>query len=93
MANHASAKKRIRQTVKRTLRNRLIRSTVRTYVKRLRVAIDAGDKAAAEEALGVAVSRIEGAVRKGVFHRKTGSRYVSRLDPPGPRARVSPRAG
>lgn len=79
MANHASAKKRIRQTVKRTLRNRLVRSTVRTYVKRLRVAIDAGDKAAAEEALGVAVSRIEGAVRKGVFHRKTGSRYVSRL--------------
>lgn len=79
MANHASAKKRIRQTIKRTERNKAIRSRVRTYVKRVRAAIDAQDKAAAEEALKVAVQRIDGAVSKGVYHRKTGSRYISRL--------------
>lgn len=79
MANHASAKKRIRQTAKRTARNRHIRTTLRTYVKRVRVAIQASDKPAAEEALKTAVKKIDGAVTKGVFHRKTGSRYISRL--------------
>lgn len=79
MANHASAKKRIRQTHKRTARNRHLRATVRTYVKRVRVAIEASDKQAAQEALTTAVKKIDGAVAKGVYHRKTGSRYISRL--------------
>jgi small subunit ribosomal protein S20 len=79
VANHASAKKRIRQTIKRTERNRHIRSTVRTYVKRVRVAIESADKATAEQALKKAVQEIDGAVAKGVYHRKTGSRYISRL--------------
>ncbi len=79
MANHESSKKRIRQTIKRTARNRHIRATVRTYVKRVRVAIEASDKKAAQEALATAVKSIDGAVAKGVYHRKTGSRYISRL--------------
>ncbi len=79
MANHASAKKRARQTVKRTARNKHIRTTVRSFVKRVREAIDAEDKSAAQTALQVAISQIDGAVHKGVFHRKTGSRYISRL--------------
>jgi small subunit ribosomal protein S20 len=79
VANHASAKKRIRQTAKRTARNRHIRATLRTYVKRVRMAIAAADKPAAEAALKTAVKKIDGAVSKGVFHRKTGSRYISRL--------------
>ena len=79
MANHASAKKRVRQTIKRTARNRHIRTNVRTYVKRVRTAIQAGDAAAAKKALIEAVSRIDGAVSKGIYHRKTGSRYISRL--------------
>jgi len=79
VANHASAKKRARQSIKRTARNKHIRTTVRTYVKRVREAVDAEDKAAAEEALKLAVGKIDSAVHKGVFHRKTGSRYVSRL--------------
>ena len=79
MANHASAKKRIRQTLKRTERNKHIRTTLRTMVKRVRVAIEAEDKDAAAAALKVAVSHIDGAVRKGVYHRKTGSRKISRL--------------
>jgi small subunit ribosomal protein S20 len=79
VANHASAKKRIRQTEKRTARNRHVRTTVRTYVKRVRAAIAAADKPAAEKALAVAVRGIDGAVSKGVYHPKTGSRYISRL--------------
>ena len=79
MANHASAKKRARQTVKRTARNRHVRTGVRTSVKRVRAALEAGDAAAAKKALVEAVSRIDGAVAKGVYHRKTGSRYISRL--------------
>ena len=79
MANHASTKKRIRQTEKRTLRNRHIRTTVRTFVKRVRAAIEAEDKSAAQEALSAAVRKIDGAVSKGIYHRKTGSRYISRL--------------
>ncbi|GAB5540680.1 MAG: 30S ribosomal protein S20 [Sandaracinaceae bacterium] len=79
MANHASAKKRIRQTHKRTERNKHVRTTVRTYVKRVRTAIDAEDKAAAQEALKVAISQIDAASSKGVYHAKTASRYISRL--------------
>ncbi|MEM9187669.1 MAG: 30S ribosomal protein S20 [Myxococcota bacterium] len=79
MANHASAKKRIRQTIKRTARNKHIRSTVRGCVKTVRSAIESGDAEAAKAALPLAIKRIEMAVSKGVYHRKTGSRYVSRL--------------
>ncbi|MEM8609509.1 MAG: 30S ribosomal protein S20 [Myxococcota bacterium] len=79
MANHASAKKRVRQTIKRTARNRHIRTTVRTSVKRVRAAVASGDAAAAKKALLVAVANIDSAVTKGIYHRKTGSRYISRL--------------
>jgi len=79
VANHASAKKRVRQTIKRTARNRNIRTNVRTCVKRVRTAVESGDAGAAKKALIEAVSRIDGAVSKGIYHRKTGSRYISRL--------------
>jgi len=79
MANVESAKKRIRQTAKRTARNRHIRTTVRTTMKKVREAISGGDKKAAKGALATAVRQIDMAVSKGVYHRKTGSRYVSRL--------------
>jgi small subunit ribosomal protein S20 len=79
VANHASAKKRIRQTAVRTARNRHVRSTVRTYIKRARLAIASGDTKSAQDALREAESSIRKAVSKGVFHHKTGSRYVSRL--------------
>jgi small subunit ribosomal protein S20 len=79
VANHASAKKRVRQTIKRTAHNRHIRTNVRTSVKRVRAAIETGDAAAAKKALIDAVSRIDGAVSKGIYHRKTGSRYITRL--------------
>ena len=79
MANTASARKRIRQTEKRTARNRHVRTTVRTYVKRVREALAGNDKAAAQAALAQAIRKIDMAVSKGVYHHKTGSRYVSRL--------------
>ena len=79
MANHASAKKRIRQTEKRTARNRHVRTTVRSYVKRVRTALTQGDAGTANEALKIAVQAIDRAVGKGVYHRKTGSRYIGRL--------------
>jgi small subunit ribosomal protein S20 len=79
VASHESAKKRIRQTERRTARNRHVRSTVRTFIKRARQAIEGGDAKAAETAVREAESAIRKAVSKGVFHSRTGSRYVSRL--------------
>jgi small subunit ribosomal protein S20 len=79
VANYPSAKKRIRQTERRTARNKHVRSTVRTYIKRVRQAIDDGKAAEAQAALLVAESEIQRAVAKGVYHRETGSRYISRL--------------
>ncbi|HEX7477528.1 MAG TPA: 30S ribosomal protein S20 [Polyangiales bacterium] len=79
MANHESARKRVKQTAKRTERLKRVRTTTRTFMKRLRTAIAAGDKKNAETTLKVAISQIDRAVAKGVFHRRTGSRYISRL--------------
>ena len=79
MASHASAKKRIRQTERRTARNRHVRSTVRTFIKRAREALASGNAGSAKTAVQEAESAIRKAVSKGVFHAKTGSRYVSRL--------------
>ncbi len=79
MANVDSAKKRIRQTERRTARNKHVRSTVRGTIKKLREAIEAADHTVAAASLAAAIQKIDGAVTKGVFHKNAGSRYVSRL--------------
>ena len=79
MANIKSAKKRILVAVTRAARNKAIRSKVKTVVKKVEAAIAAGDKAAAQAALLVATSEIDKACSKGVFHKNTASRKVSRL--------------
>ena len=79
MANIKSAKKRILVAQKRTERNKAIRSAVKTAVKKVNTAIEANDKAAASEALTKAVSAIDKATQKGVYHRNTAARKVSRL--------------
>jgi small subunit ribosomal protein S20 len=79
LANHASAEKRNRQRIVRTARNRAITSSVRTIVKRLRAAIAAKDKAAAQKALKEAMAALDRASSKGVFHPKAASRTVARL--------------
>jgi small subunit ribosomal protein S20 len=79
MAHHKSAEKRIRQTPKRTLRNRARVSRIKTEVKKVEVALAAGDKAAAEAALRAAQPLMQRGVSKGVMHRNTAARKISRL--------------
>ncbi|MBN1656205.1 MAG: 30S ribosomal protein S20 [Deltaproteobacteria bacterium] len=79
MAHHLSAEKRTRQSVKRSERNRHIKTTMRGHIKRLRESIEKGDLAESAKMLQICVKQIDRAVSKGVYHRKTGSRYISRL--------------
>ncbi len=79
MAYHKSAKKRIRQTERRTTVNRARISRVRTFVKKVELAIAGGDKAAAQEALRAAQPELMRGVTKGVIHRNTAARKMSRL--------------
>jgi small subunit ribosomal protein S20 len=80
MANLRSAKKRIRQTERKTTVNRNRMSRVRTYVKKVELAIASGDKDAASGALKEAQPVIMRGVSKGVLNRSTASRKVSRLN-------------
>lgn len=79
MANIKSAKKRIDVIETKTERNKAIKSKVKTYVKKVYAAIDAADKDAAKAALKDATSELNKAASKGVFHKKTVSRKISRL--------------
>jgi len=79
MANIKSAKKRILTSEKRAAANKSVKSGVKTSVKKVRTAIEAGDKAAAQEALKAAASTINKAGSKGVLHANTVSRKISRL--------------
>jgi small subunit ribosomal protein S20 len=78
MAHHKSAEKRIRQTPKRTLRNRARTSGIKTAVKKAETALAAGEKTAAE-ALKAAQSEMARGVQKGLMHRNTVARKISRL--------------
>lgn len=80
MANSPQAKKRIRQTVRRTAVNKARRSRIRTYLRKVEEAIASGDQAAAREALKVAQPEIMRGTSKGVIHKNTASRKVSRLN-------------
>ena len=79
MANIKSAKKRILVTETRAARNKSIRSEVKTAIKKVEAAVAANDKEAAKAALTVAISTIESASSKGVYHKNTAGRKVSRL--------------
>ena len=79
MAHHKSAIKRIKQSIKKTARNRHVSSTLKTYIKRVREAVEAKDKDAAVAALKVAIPVIDTSATKGVIHSSTASRNVSRL--------------
>ncbi|MBE5932719.1 MAG: 30S ribosomal protein S20 [Lachnospiraceae bacterium] len=79
MANIKSAKKRILVIETKTMRNKAIKSKVKTMIKKVEAAIAANDKAAAEAALKVATSEISKAASKGVFHKNTAARKISRL--------------
>lgn len=79
MANIKSAKKRILVNKTKADRNKAIKSSVKTAVKKVYAAIDSNDKDAARTALTAAVSALDKAARKGVYHKNTSSRKVSRL--------------
>ena len=79
MANIKSAKKRIKVIAKKTLRNKMIKSRTKTAIKKVVVAVGGGDKEAANAALLQAVSSIDRACSKGVYHRNNAARKKSRL--------------
>jgi small subunit ribosomal protein S20 len=79
MANHKSAEKRIRQTERRTEINRARVSRIRTFVKKVELAIASGDKSVAAEAFKEAQPELQRGITKGVVHRNTVSRKLSRL--------------
>ena len=79
MANVQSAEKRNRQRIKRRDRNQFHLSTMRTYVKKVRAALEAKDTGKAGELLKTAVSIIDKAASKGVIAKEAASRKISRL--------------
>ncbi len=79
MANIKSAKKRILVNETKAARNKAIKSKVKTYVKKVEATVAANDKAAASEALKAAIVEINKAGSKGVYHKNTCARKVSRL--------------
>ena len=79
MANHASAKTRVRRSTRRALINKSRVSRMRTFVKQVELALGAGDVKAAEEALKNAQPELLRGVSKGVIHKNTASRKLSRL--------------
>jgi len=79
VANYPSAKKRIRQTIKRTMRNKARRSRIRTFVRKVEEAIARGDYEAARVAFVQAESELRRGVTKGVLHINTAARKISRL--------------
>lgn len=79
MANHKSAQKRVRQSLKRRERNRAVRTEVRNTVKAVRTAISDGNTANAQSRLRAAEKTLRKAASKGVLKRETADRSVSRL--------------
>ena len=80
MANIKSAKKRILVTKKREERNKAAKSKVKTLVKKVEAAAKAGNKEEAAKALIIATSAIDKAASKGIYHKNTAARKVSRLN-------------
>ena len=79
MANIKSAKKRVITSQVRAERNKAVKSRVKTYIKKVEAAVAAGDKAAAEAQLKVCTSELSKAAAKGIMHKNTASRKISRL--------------
>ena len=79
MANIESAKKRVRQNIKRRVRNRMVRNKTRTFIKKANQLIEAGDQNAAIVAVQAAMSQLDRAAQKGVVHHNNADRRKSRL--------------
>ena len=79
MANTPSAKKRVRQIERRTEVKKSRRSRIRTFVRKVEEAIESKDYKIAEESLKIAQPEIMRGVTKGIYHKNTASRKISRL--------------
>ena len=79
MANTPQAKKRIRRNTRRADINKIRVSRIRTFVKQVEAALEAGDKAAAQAAITRVQPELARGVAKGVLHKNTASRKFSRL--------------
>jgi small subunit ribosomal protein S20 len=79
VANHPSAEKRNRQRIKRTNRNRTVKSEVRSVVKNANASLAGKDAAAAKKAVDEATSTLAKAAAKGVVHKKAAARRIGRL--------------
>lgn len=79
MANHVSSLKRARQTERKTTVNRANKSRVRSSLRALREALQAGDASAVTTQYRATVSALDKSVQKGILHKNTASRYKSRL--------------
>ena len=79
MPNHKSSEKRVRQSEKRRVINRSHRTKVRTYIKKMRSALESGSQQDVEQILPQTISVIDKSVQKGVLHANAAARYKSRL--------------
>jgi len=79
LANHKSALKRSRQNEIRRIRNKSVRTRVKSIVKDVRLSVSENEKDAALKKLDIAKSNIDRAAQKGVIHKKTASRKIARL--------------
>ena len=80
MANIASAKKRAKQAIVRRARNMSMRSEMRTYIKKVMTAIEAGNKAEAQELFKLAAGKIDKFANNGLIHKNKAARSKSRLN-------------
>jgi small subunit ribosomal protein S20 len=80
LAVHKSAEKRMRQNETRRMRNRHVKTGIKTMIKRVREAVQAKDKVKAQAAVAQVTPLIDKAVNKGVIHWRTGARKISRLN-------------
>ena len=80
MPNKASAKKRLRQTVKKTTENKNRKTRIKTFIKKVEQALVQGDQDAANQVFSTAQSEIMKGVSKGVVHKNSASRKISRLN-------------
>ncbi len=79
MPNIKSAKKRVRTTETRTLRNKMYRSEMKTVIKKFEMAVESGDKAAAQAAYLAAVKKVDQASARGILHKNTASHRKSKF--------------
>lgn len=79
MANIKSAIKSIRSDVRKTARNKPVRSSLKTYIKGAVTEIQGGDQEASQEAVRLAVSKLDKAAQKGIIHKNQAARRKSRL--------------